>query len=396
MSIGFGIDELRGDAYPIARSHHRSFDEHLNIELGRDRRERFVGSLQAHRGVARDHLQLSDFGQVDDERFGHAVRKKLLLGIAAQVRERQDRDRSNRASFWRRRDSSDLFQQLVRAGEPAERLLGQTTPDDGAENPFHRLRVVAENGRQRLRGAVAAERGVPGSAFVENSSERELVGTQIGRLPLRLFGGHVADGAENGTSGGAASRCGGLGAPPVRVPVELGEPKVDDLDVAVSIDEDVLGLQVTVGDAGVMGFREPLGRLPRKADELVLFQATRGELLPQRDALDELHRNVGRAVVLADFIDGHDVGVVQRRCCAGFLLKPTQAFGIGTRLVGEDFDGDFTPELRICRAVDDAHTSRADLAANLVMREFVPRRKRHSAAILRPRLHPEQPPLDDF
>ena len=73
------------------------------------------------------------------------------------------------------------------------------------------------------------------------------VGARVGDAALDLLGGQVGDGAHQHTGGRGVA--GGAGHGP-------GEAEVGDLDAPVVGEQDVLGLDVAVDDAGVVGGAE--------------------------------------------------------------------------------------------------------------------------------------------
>jgi hypothetical protein len=81
--------------------------------------------------------------------------------------------------------------------------------------------------------------------------------------------------------------------------------------------------------------------------------------LSQRLPGDVLGRDEVFAVVLADLMDGDDVGMIQCRCGAGFSLKTRDPFGIRGELRRQQLQGDLPVEPRVTRQVNFAHTSAA-------------------------------------
>ena len=62
-------------------------------------------------------------------------------------------------------------------------------------------------------------------------------------------------------------------------------------------------------------------------------------------------------LVLADFVNGADVGMIQRRRGACFTAKAFECLGILGRIVGKEFQGDESSELSVFRLVNDTHTA---------------------------------------
>src|ERR1039458_2812504 len=83
--------------------------------------------------------------------------------------------------------------------------------------------------------------------------------------------------------------------------------------------------------------------------------------LIQRLGIHQLHDDVGLPVLLADFMDGDDVGVVQRRSRFGLLHEARAAVGIGTARFSQQFDGDETIQALVPGLVDPTHAALADL-----------------------------------
>ena len=94
--------------------------------------------------------------------------------------------------------------------------------------------------------------------------------------------------------------------------------------MAVLRDEEVLGLQVPVDDALLVGRGEALRDLERVVDGLPLRNRTRVELAAQRLAFQQLRDGVGRPVLRSEVEDREDVRMRQRRDRLGFPLEARQ------------------------------------------------------------------------
>ena len=134
-------------------------------------------------------------------------------------------------------------------------------------------------------------------------------------------------------------------------------------------DHDVRRLDVAMHDAG--GVRG----LERRGDLCPVLQRSRQRQRPlaeqcgERYAVDELHGDEGRPLVLADFVNRDDVGMVQRRSGASFLNEAAMPVGIGGGVGGKDFDRDPAAETGVNRAVNDAHSSPSDFPFDAVVRD---------------------------
>ena len=149
----------------------------------------------------------------------------------------------------------------------------------------------------------------------------------------------------------------------------LGQAEVGDVRLALLVDQDVGRLEVAVQDAPLVGVVHRLGRLghqPRRGPRVV---AVAVEPAGQAAAGDQLHAEVALAVVLADLVDRHDVGVVQRRDRLGLVLEPPE-LGVAGQNAGPDhLQGDRAVQADLPRLVDDPHAATAQLAADLVVAE---------------------------
>ena len=87
------IDELPGDAHPVARLAHAAFEHVAHAELAPDLLHVHRPALVGEARIARDDEQPAQARQGGGDVFHHAVGEILLLGIAAHVLERQDGDR---------------------------------------------------------------------------------------------------------------------------------------------------------------------------------------------------------------------------------------------------------------------------------------------------------------
>ncbi len=84
--------------------------------------------------------------------------------------------------------------------------------------------------------------------------------------------------------------------------------------------------------------------------------------LVQTQALDELHDVIGRAVVLADAEDRHDVRVVELGGSLGLALEPQPLLVVADHLGRQDLQCHMAAERNLLGLVDHAHPAMADLA----------------------------------
>ena len=126
--------------------------------------------------------------------------------------------------------------------------------------------------------------------------------------------------------------------PGAALPIVLRQAEIEDLDLAVLGDEEILGLQVPVDDAPLMGGPETLGDLLRVVRGFPLGDRTRCQHLAQRLALQKLHDGEGDAILRSEVEDREDVGMGQRRDRARLALEARKELrGLPTAYPGSTF-----------------------------------------------------------
>src|SRR6185436_18801946 len=98
--------------------------------------------------------------------------------------------------------------------------------------------------------------------------------------------------------------------------------EVQDLGVAAWADENFGGLDITVNDAGAVRRIQRVGDFDAERQQRVHLQtAMLEDFLLQRGALQILHGDEGATVLLADVVNGADVGMILRGGGASLALE---------------------------------------------------------------------------
>ena len=194
--------------------------------------------------------------------------------------------------------------------------------------------------------------------FIEHQPECPEIGAVIDRFSAGLLRSHVRRGAENLA---ASSRGGEHRALVVRVGfAHLGDTEIENLRVTAIRDEDIGGLDVAMNDARVVCGIERVRDLDAEGKQDVERQTAIGDSVSQRGALEVLHDDEGAAILLADIVNGADVGVIQRRRGPRLAAKPAESVGLASQFFGQELHRDEPMEPFVLRLVDDAHPARAD------------------------------------
>ena len=142
------------------------------------------------------------------------------------------------------------------------------------------------------------------------------------------------------------------------------------MGVPLSVDQDIGRLQVAVQNSAHVGVLNGVGRLDHQGHDGAMVIAERGELLREVAPDDELHAEVALTFVLADFIDGDDAGVVEKRDGLGLVLKPTQLGVVGQEPGLHHLEGDRPVEADLPGPVDHAHAAPPQLFLQQVVAEI--------------------------
>ncbi len=89
----------------------------------------------------------------------------------------------------------------------------------------------------------------------------------------------------------------------------------------------------------------------------------------QRQAVQKLHGDEGTALLLANVVNGADVGVVQCGRGLGFTLKAGQRLRVAGDFIGQEFQGDKSAQPGVLGLVHHTHPTAAQLLDDAVVRD---------------------------
>ena len=256
-------------------------------------------------------------------------------------------------------------------------LLAQGVADQesrvvGAERPLGDVGVSKSRDddvpARRELGAARAEPDAwlgqgPGQELVEQDPEREQVRARVEVATFALLGGHVGQGPGHGR--GAAHE--GHGEVDLLHEARRGvsEAEVEDLDAALGLDDDVLGLEVEVEDSSLVDRLEPGEELIAEQDHVAGRELAAAER-PERLAGHELGHEVGRVVIEVSADEASDVGVIDLGQEETLLAEVSHEGGPEGEL-------DRDRSARAVRAPDLPHAAAAESAPERIVAEGLSR-----------------------
>ena len=209
----------------------------------------------------------------------------------------------------------------------------------GLENRVH--------GFNRRRGLKSP---LPAEEFVKHHAEAENIRTRTGLFTANLFRRHVAHRAHD-LAGLGAELLGGVVVSRFRT--ALGETEIEDLGTTLQSHHDVVRFQIAMGDSGDMGRVQAFSDLRRQIERLPQREARAAQGVARDQFADQIHH----PTLFADIMQGHDVGMIQRRDGFGFALKSLPAGLIERKLGRQNFERHFTVQTRVTRAEHFAHAA---------------------------------------
>jgi len=234
-----------------------------------------------------------------------------------------------------------------------------------------------ENGFEDFRGTAATKRQDAGGHLVEDGAEGKKITAGIEIFGAGLLGRHVRNGAERGTGTGKVLLIDGGGHGVGRCDLtgrrrgsgNFGKAEVENFGVTAFGYENVRGLNVAMNDALGVGGIEGVGGFESEGDDGFVIEGLAGDLMLQGQAIEKFHGDERLLAVLADFVDGADVGVVESGRGAGFAAEAFEGLRVAGEFFGKKFEGDEAAEFRVFGFVDDSHAAAAEFFEDAVVRD---------------------------
>ena len=261
---------------------------------------------------------------------GLRITMAALTATREQRDRRRPRERTPLAPLRRHRRGAALSHEPPQIGNDLPhglhalgRIFLQRALNQLAQRQRNRLRQpIGGSMRDRVQDVEVggpSERAAPGEQLVQHDGKREHVASRVDRLAGCLLGRHVRDGADDDARPGA--RLGRrVGDERGRL-AQLRQAEVRQLRVAGLRDQDVLGLDVTMQNAGLVRRGKTICEADDELDDVLPRPWTRLDPVSERAAVNELADKVLAPVQLAGVIDREDVGMIERGCELRFALE---------------------------------------------------------------------------
>ncbi len=92
----------------------------------------------------------------------------------------------------------------------------------------------------------------------------------------------------------------------------------------------------------------------------------------ERLAIEKFHGDEGFAVLLADIVDGADVGMIEGGGGLGFALEAGESLRVFGDVVGEELERDETVQADVFSFVNDTHAAAAEFFDDAVVGDGLP------------------------
>src|ERR1700730_17855248 len=133
-------------------------------------------------------------------------------------------------------------------------------------------------------------------------------------------------------------------------------------------DEDVCGLDVSMNDPCRMSRIEPVGNVYGQWQQQFSLQRLSRYAELQRHPIQELHGNERLPMLIVNFVDRADVGMIQCRGRLGFALEAAECLRVFGYIFGQELERHKATELHILGLVNHPHPTAAKLLDDAVVR----------------------------
>src|SRR5215472_15968914 len=152
--------------------------------------------------------------------------------------------------------------------------------------------------------------------------------------------------------------------------LECRKPEVENFCVSAQCYKDVCWLDVPMDYAFRVRRVHALGDLNRKVEQFIELERMPKEVLVERFAFQQLHRNEVLAVSFTNLMDSTNIRMVQRRGSACFPIESLERSRFPCEIIRKKFQSDIAAQNYVFGPIDNTHTAGADLLQNPVVRNY--------------------------
>ena len=120
-------------------------------------------------------------------------------------------------------------------------------------------------------------------------------------------------------------------------------------------------LNIAMDNAGGMRGIEGVRDIDAKREKQRNFQRTARDSVLERSPIQKFHRDKGVALLLADVMNGADVGVIQRGSRLCFPLEASERLRIASDIVGQKLECDKAVKTSVLSLINHAHSATTQL-----------------------------------
>ncbi len=133
--------------------------------------------------------------------------------------------------------------------------------------------------------------------------------------------------------------------------------------------EKICRLDVAVNDSAFMRRVKRVGDLDGEGQDRLDLHRLFGNAVLQGHAIQKLHGDEGFAMLVVNFVNGADVGMVQRGGSFRLALEAAESLRIFGNFIGQELEGDKAAKFNVFGFIDDTHPAAAEHFNDAVMRD---------------------------
>jgi hypothetical protein len=149
----------------------------------------------------------------------------------------------------------------------------------------------------------------------------------------------------------------------------LGQAEIQNLGVLALGHKNVGGLDVAVNNTLRMRGVQPIGNLNGKGEQSFCIERFPRNQMFQRRPVQKLHGDERLLAVLADLVDGADIGMIESRRGTRLATKPLQGLGVAQQFIRQEFQRHGAAQIGVLSLVDNAHAAAAKRIDDAVVRD---------------------------